>query len=103
MAEYIINPELLKRGSWTTLIIFGIALIIFGAPFLLISVWDSVEHEHPYLVTKIIPNDNMETCDLNELTILIEPNTRNKITKCGRIGELNEIVFLLESQQRDDN
>jgi len=91
----------IRDGSGVTTAIMVIALIIFGVPFFLIHFWDSVEHEVPYQVVKIEEND-IESCGEDFVTILRNPKTDLTIKKCGRVGKLNQLVFIPETEQMDD-
>lgn len=91
----------IRTGSGATIAILAIASIIFGVPFFLFQFWDSFEHEVPYQIISIREND-LEGCAEQFVTILRKPDNGITFKKCGKLGNVNQLVFIPETEQKDD-
>jgi hypothetical protein len=95
------SDSIIKTGSGFTVAVLIIALIIFGTPFFLIQFWDSFEHDVPYQIIDVRDND-LEGCSSNFVTILRKPDSGITLKKCGKLGKVNQIIFIPETHQKDD-
>jgi hypothetical protein len=94
--------QTISTGSVVTIAIFCMALIIFGVPFFLISFWDSFEHKVPYQIILVMENEDMESCDSDKITIIRNINHGYTLRKCGELGEPNQLIYILESEEGGD-
>lgn len=92
----------IRNVSGATTAILVIALIIFGSPLFLIHFWDSVEHEVPYQIVKIKENNDLKGCTDKFVTILRKPDNGITFKKCGKLGKINQLIFIPETEQKDD-